>query len=387
MVRFTPTNEVRAARYAVAAIFCINGMALANWITRIPDVKAALGLSDALLGIALFSLAGGALAAQVITGWLVGRYGSRGVTTALAIGFGLSVALPGQTHTLPQLIAALVVLGGLNGGLDVAMNAQAALVERRYERTIMSSFHGLWSAGGLIGAGIGGLLGARGVALPWHLGVVAIVTASLMALVSRWLLADPPHADGGPAFAAPPRALLAMGLLAFSVLLCEGAVADWSAVYLRDGLGAGPGMAAAGYGAFALTMAAGRLSGDWIILRLGPLAIVRGGAVLVVLGVGLALLGGLVPLAVVGFGLIGAGLATVFPLILSAAARTPGVAPATAIAAMATAGYSGFLVGPPLIGSAAAALTLRGALGLLALCGLLMLLLAGRLRSSTDGHR
>jgi MFS family permease len=161
------------------------------------------------------------------------------------------------------------------------------------------------------------------------------------------------------------------------VLFCEGAIADWSAVYLRESLRSSPAVAATGYAVFSLLMAAGRLTGDELALRLGPAWVVRAGGALVALGIGLAVGSALPAIAIIGFGLIGAGLACSFPLLLSAAARTPGVAPSTAIAAIATAGYTGFLVGPPLIGSLAEAVTLRWALALLGLVGVLVAVFGG----------
>jgi hypothetical protein len=258
------------------------------------------------------------------------------------------------------------------------MNAQAALVEQRYAQPIMSSFHGLWSVGGLVGAALGGLLATQAVTLRAHLLGVAIVATIIAVLASRWLLADAGEQhEAGPSFALPPRALILLGLIAFGVLFCEGAIADWSAVYLREGLHSAPGTAATGFAVFSLMMAAGRLTGDALALRLGPAWVVRGGGALVALGIGLAILSDAAAIAIVGFGLIGAGLACTFPLILSAAARTPGVSASTAIAAMATMGYTGFLVGPPLIGSVAEALTLRVALGLLCLVGILVAVFGG----------
>lgn len=375
-----------AARAAVAAIFCLNGLALANWIARIPDAKARLALSDGTLGFVLLFAAIGALIGQPTTGWLIARFGSRRMTTALALGFALTVALPGLAVSTPQLMAALLVVGLFNGGLDVAMNAQAALVEKAYGRPIMASFHGLWSVGGLVGAVIGGAVAARGVALGLHLLVVAGLAFAGLALASRRLLPDAGGAGAdGPSFALPPPALLLLGAVAFGVLFCEGAIADWGAVYLREGLGSPPGLAATGYAVFALLMAAGRLTGDWLTLRLGPGRIARGGGALVALGVALAIAAGAPAAAIVGFGLIGAGVSCIFPLILSAAARAPGIAPGTAIAAMATAGYSGFLVGPPLIGSLAEALSLRGALGVLGVLGVLILAFGGAVEPQRAG--
>ena len=361
------------ARLVVAIIFCLNGLALANWIARIPDVKQQLALSDQRLGLVLLCVAAGALVAQPIVGWLIGRVGSRRMTTVMLIGFCLSIILPGLAADMLLLMGALFIFGACNGGLDVAMNAQAALVEQRYARPIMTSFHGLWSIGGLVGASIGGLIATQGVSVRAHLFGVAIVAVIIAVLATRWLVVDDDvRHEAGPSFALPPRALVLLGLIAFGVLFCEGAIADWSAVYLRESLHSSPAIAATGFAVFSLLMAAGRLTGDALALRLGPALVVRGGGALVALGIGVAIMSDVPLIAIVGFGMIGAGLACSFPLILSAAARTPRVAANTAIAAMATVGYTGFLIGPPLIGTVAEAVTLRGALGLLGVVGVLV---------------
>jgi MFS family permease len=368
-----PVSRPSRARLAVATIFCLNGMALANWITRIPDVKQQLGLSDQRLGLVLLCLAAGALVAQPIVGWLIGRVGSRRMTTVMLISFCLSIILPGLAADMLSLMGVLFIVGACNGGLDVAMNAQAALVEQRYARPIMSSFHGLWSIGGLAGAALGGLIATQGVSVRAHLLAVAIVATIVAVFATRWLVVDDhQHHDAGHGFALPPRALVLLGLIAFGVLFCEGAIADWSAVYLRESLHSSPAIAATGYAVFSMLMAIGRLTGDALALRFGPAWLVRGGGALVALGIAVATLSDVPVIAIIGFGLIGAGLACSFPLILSAAARTPGVAANTAIAAMATVGYTGFLVGPPLIGTVAEAVTLRGALGLLGVVGVLV---------------
>ncbi|HWQ15786.1 MAG TPA: MFS transporter [Roseiflexaceae bacterium] len=375
-----------AARVGVAAIFCLNGLALANWIARIPDAKARLSLSDGTLGFVLLFAAIGALIGQPTTGWLIGRFGSRRVTITLGLVFALTVALLGMASTVPQLMAALLVMGIFNGGLDVAMNAQAAQVEKAYGQPIMASFHGIWSVGGLAGAALGGVVAAQGVALGTHMLMVAGLTFVGLMLTTHALVPDAGSGtgEGGPSFALPPPALLLLGAVAFGVLFCEGAIADWGAVYLREGLGSPPGLAATGFAVFSLLMAAGRLSGDWLTLKLGAGRIARGGGALVALGVALAMATGEPLAAIAGFGLIGAGVSCIFPLILSAAARTPGIAPGTAIAAMATCGYTGFLVGPPLIGSLAEALSLRGALGVLGVLGVLILAFGGAVKPKHD---
>lgn len=365
------TTHPRLARLAVATIFFANGAMLATWFARIPDIKQRLVLGEGAFGVALLAMAVGALLAQPTAGWAIGRVGSRVVTTAMAVLFCLVAVFPAFAPSLPVLMLVLGVLGACNGGLDVAMNAQAALVEGQYGRSIMNSFHALWSVGGLSGALLGGWAAAQEVPLGTHFLVVAALALGAMLLATRGLVPDRGDAaQHGAAFALPPRALLPLGIVAFCALVCEGAIGDWSAIYLREDLVSPPGVAATGYAVFALVMAGGRFTGDWLTMRLGPALIVRGGGVLVVAGMGLALVSGIPWLAIGGFALVGAGVACIFPLLMSAAARTPGVAPGTGIAAVATAGYTGFLVGPPLIGSVAEVLALRGALGVLVLFGL-----------------
>ena len=368
----------RAARLAVMAFFFVAGASLGNWFPRIPEVQRDLALSDGELGIALFGPAVGALAAMPTTGWLIARWGSRPVTWVAALALCAALPLPTVAPGLLLLILALVAVGASNGVLDVAMNAQAVAVEHRYRRPIMTTFHGVFSVGALAGAATGGLVAGQGIDPTPHLIGVAIVCAGAVVLAAPRLLPAGVDAGGaGPAFARPSRALAGLGIVAFCVLLGEGAVADWSAVYLRNTLDTSAELAAGGFAAFSLTMAAGRFLGDWLTARLGPVAIVRFGGALAAVGLGLALLVGRPVAGLIGFACVGAGLACAFPVVLSAAGRTPGLAAGTAIAAVATAGYSGFLVGPPLIGLAAEVAGLRVGLGLVALLGLAMVALAG----------
>lgn len=371
----------RLARVAVSMVFFANGALIANWFARIPDIKQQLGLNEGALSVALLSLAVGALIAQPTAGWAISRVGSRKVTTAMALAFCTMMLLPGFATSLPWLVVALLLVGATNGALDVAMNAQAALVEQRYQRPIMSSFHGLWSVGGLIGAALGAVAVAGGLAVSTHFMVAAAITAVLMIVALRGLISDgPAPASHEPAFALPTRALLPMGIVALCALICEGAIGDWGAIYLREGLGSPAAVAAIGYSIFALMMAGGRFAGDWLATRFGSGHVVRAGGALIVAGIGLALASTTPAIAIVGYGLVGAGVSCIFPLIMSAAARTPGVRPGTGIAAMATVGYTGFLLGPPLIGGLAELLTLRGALGVLALFGVVIVLLGSSVR-------
>ena len=374
----TAHREPRAARVAVALVFAVNGMALANWFPRIPAVQRDLGLSEGALGIALLGPAIGALLAMLATGMLIARFGSRPVTRTAVLALCACLPLPALAPNLWLLTLALMAVGAGNGVLDVAMNAQAIAVERRYERPIMSTFHALFSAGGLAGAAIAGVVASRGVGPAPHLLVVAGLLGVVALVASQWLL--PAHVDAraaGPAFVPLTRPLVALGVLGFCVLLGEGAMADWTAVYLRNTLGAGAGLAAVGFAVFSATMAAGRFLGDWLTQRLGPVRLVRLGGAVAAIGLGVALLVGWPGAAVVGVACVGAGLSCVFPVVLSAAGRTSRIAPGQALAAVSTAGYTGFLVGPPVIGFAAEVIGLRGALGLVVLLSAAMIPLAG----------
>ena len=372
-----PDGAARRARAAVSVIFFLTGVGSASWAVRIPAVQERLGLTEGGLGIALLGLSAGAIVAMAAAGRLVARYGSRPVTRLAICAFPAALMLPSLAPSATLLMISLVALGISNGLLDVAMNAQAAAVQRRHERPIMSRVHALYSLGGLVGAAAGGRVAAGGIdAGPHLIGVAAIIAATAAAVGMHML---PASADAVPEhrpFAWPGRALWLMGLLAFCVLFGEGAMANWSAVYLRDISLAGPGLAAAGYAAFSLLMTAGRTAGDTLVERVGPVAVTRIGGIIATLGAACALIFPHPVSVIAGFGAIGAGLAGIFPIVLGASARTPGVIPGAAIAMVSMCGYAGLLAGPPLIGTVANVLTLRGGLALVAVTSCIVVVLA-----------
>ena len=365
------------------AVFFLHGAIFSSWVPLIPTVQQRLGLSAGTLGLALLGTGIGSLVAMPPIGRLIGRYGSRRVFAATGLGYSAVLLLPVIAPSLPSLFLALVVFGACAGASDVAMNAQGAVVEARYRRPLMSSFHGVWSLGSLGGAATGGTLAAIGLAPFLRALFPAILVAAGMALAARAML--PPGTDArsaGPAFIRPPRQLIWLGVIAFCALMAEGSIGDWSAIYLKHDLGAGPGLAAAGYAVFTLTMTIGRLTGDWVTAHLGPVPITRLGGALLAGGLGTALLVSHMAAALIGFALIGLALANVLPVAYSAAGRTPGLPEGTAIAAVSTTGYLGYLVGPPAIGVTADHLTLRGGLGIAAALGVLIALLAPAVRSA-----
>ncbi|MDX2167668.1 MAG: MFS transporter [Deltaproteobacteria bacterium] len=375
-------TQLQRARVAVAAVFFVNGAVLASWVPHIPFVKARLAIGDGALGVVLLAMACGALCALSIAGWLVARHGSRRVTCAA--GYGLCALMPlpvlaalalpaAMPRAAPGLVAlALFALGAANATLDVAMNAQAVVVETNYARAIMSSFHGLFSLGGLAGAAAAGIATQLGLAPAPHVLGSALLGGAVVLLAQRCLVRVAPAAGHTPVFVRPAGRLRWLGLLAFAALMAEGAMADWSAVYLHDGLDATPGLAAAGFAACALLMAVGRLTGDRAVRAWGAPAVLRASGLLAALGLGAALLAGRVAAAIVGCGLVGLGVANAVPILFSRAGREPGVDPAVGLAAVASTGYLGFLAGPPLIGLIAELAGLPLGLGVVALaCALL----------------
>ena len=360
-------NLSSSARLAVSVVFFVNGTVLASWVPHVATVQAGLGLTPGTLGLALLGMAAGAVISMPLAGALIGRVGSRAVTTFAALAFCLTLPLPLLASSAPLLGLALLLFGAANGAMDVSMNAQAVDVERRHGRPIMSAFHGLFSLGGLAGASLAVLLVGMGVAPLAHVLGVAAVCLIVAAVASRGLLAAAGRVSAGPRFARPTGSLVGLGALAFCIAVGEGSMADWSAVYLRGSLGTDATFAAAGYAAFSLTMAAGRFVGDRLVARFGPVTIVRASASLAAVGLAAGLIVGHPVAAIVGFGCVGAGLANLIPLLFSAAGRAPGVGPGVGIAAVATVGYFGFLAGPPLIGFAAELVTLPVALGVVVL--------------------
>jgi MFS family permease len=369
-------------RLAVTAIFFVNGVSLSSLYARLPALQADLRLADATLGALLLATAVGLLVAQPLAAAVAARTGSAPVTRASAVALGAVLPLPALAPTPLTLAAALAALGACNGALDVAMNAQGIAVERRSPRRVYASFHAALSFGAVAGAAGAGVIAGLGVPPELHLAALgAALAVAAYAAGSSLLAADLDAAAHAPRLAAPSRALIALGLVAFCCLLAEGAVFDWSAVYLRRTLEAGEVTAAAGLAAFSLTMGLGRLTGDRLADRLGPVALARGGAALAGVSFALGLLAATPPAAIAGFALLGAGLAATFPLALAgAAARSPQTATAPAIAAVSTAGYLGLVCGPPSIGLLSGVVGLPGALGLLVLLCAVVVLLAHSVR-------
>ncbi len=350
------------------ALFFVNGATFATWGIHIPTIRERFGLSDALLSLAMFAVAGGAILVIGKLGRQVAQLGSRRVSLVSGILFALATAAILLMPTFPMLLALLMLFGIANAAFDVAMNAQAATVEAAESRPIMSMLHGMFSLGGMIGAALGGWVLALGVQPEIHVVGVSILTA-LTAIIARpMMLPDARHADDTPPTPGMHRGvLIVLGTLAFLGLLGEGAMYDWSTIYMRDVTGAEPAWASAGYAVFSGGMAAARFCGDALRKRLGAAVLLSASAWLAFGGMLMAVLMPAPWSALLGFGLMGIGAANMVPIFFVTAAQLPGVAPAEAIANVARFAYVGMLLGPVIIGGIAHASDLRMGLGLIAL--------------------
>ncbi|MEU4226511.1 MFS transporter [Nonomuraea sp. NPDC026600] len=373
------------ARVAVYLLFFLAGAAIGTWTARIPAIKQDLGLSDGRLSLALLAIAAGAVVGMQAVGRLVDRYGSSRVMIPAALLQGVVLVLPAYAVNLGALAAALFGFGVVHGVLDVSMNANAVEVERAWGRPIMSSFHAVFSIGGFAGAAAGGLFAHLALSPAATFLSVGVVVALLAAWAASWALRSRPAPVTSEDGVRPglPKGVLFLGVLAFCCLVGEGAAADWSSVYLREDLAASAGFAAAGYAAFSIMMTAGRLAGDRLAVRFGPVALVRGCGLLATAGLGLALTVGHPVAGVAGFGCFGAGLSCIVPQVFSAAGHRDPAFAGRALARVASIGYLGFLSGPVLIGGLAELSGLPRALGVPALLAAFVALAATALRPRT----
>ena len=344
------------ARASTLALFALLGLLTGAWGAHVPSVKARYGLDEGQLAVALFALAAGAVASLFVAGRVIGRLGPRraSLLTGLAMAGLLASALawPG----LPTLLAALVVLGMAISVHDVAINTDGTALERLSGRPLMGQLHGMFSVGAMAGAATAAGMLRLGWPADVQLAVVGAVLALAMVAATAGMLdaRTAPTGDGGAArFVWPRGVLLLIGLLILAGLLAEGAMYDWSVLYLQQAVGLPQDRAALGYAAFAGAMAVGRFASDAVRARLADALLLRGGAVLAAAGMALALAAAQPVLSIAGFALMGLGLAPVVPLLYTAASQAPGSTSAAAIAAASSIGYSGMLIGPPLIGAIA----------------------------------
>jgi hypothetical protein len=351
-------------RVAVATAFLSHSLITGSWASRIPAIKHSLDLTDAQLGVALFGMAAGTLIGGRAGGVVATRAGAWVVVRAGIPVFAATLVVAALVDSLAALTATMLVFGVVAAMVDVAMNAEAVVVERAEARPLMSGFHGMWSVGLLGGA----LVGVVAAGLDTRPVVQFVVTAGVVSAGSAAMLVRLPHRDAGATAAAAGRRdgwslpLVILGLIAFGSFLSEGAAADWSAVYLRDRAGATSAIAAAGFAGFSLGMVAARFAADRVVVAVGPVRLVGASATVALVGLSLALAAPGAATGIVGFALLGLGLGPVIPTAVSAAGNAGLGTLEGVVSRLFTIGYFGGVSGPAMIGFASSRVGLRAAL-------------------------
>lgn len=367
-------NSTKKARRASLLIFLVCGIGLSSWAPMVPFAKINLGLDDAALGLVLLSLGAGAILTMPFTGFLINKFGSRKVMLVAAVVIALCLPLLLQTATAIQLSIALFIFGAAIGSIDVAMNSHAVLVQDRYGRHIMSSFHGMFSLGGLAGSIGLGFLNKLGLS-PF---IAAVSISVLLVLIAGsqyknlFPKAEEKSVDSF-SFSLPRGPVLILGLMCFVFFLAEGALLDWSAVFLQFNRNFDPSFSGLGYAVFSIAMAVMRLTGDKIVNKIGSSKIVFYGGLLASAGYLIAVLVPWPGAALIGFALVGLGAANVVPVFFTAAGNIPNIPPSVSLPAVTTLGYMGQLAGPAMIGFIADYFSMPAALGFV---GFLLLIVA-----------
>lgn len=386
-----PSTAERRARVAVAVLFLTNGALFANLLPRYPQIKDGLGMSNAVYGLAVAAFPAGAITAGLAAGVLVRRFGSARVAVAGTVLTGAGVLGAGVAGSVPLFAAALFLAGAMDAVTDVAQNAHGLRVQRRYGRSIINSFHAIWSVGAVLGGAMAAGAMALGLSRGPHLAISAVVFTVAACVALRFCLPGPDTeaagADGAPEEIRGPGAarrttyvLAALVLIATAGTLVEDAGNSWAALYLSDSLHAAAALAATGYISLVGAQFVGRIIGDRLVDRFGQRAVARVGGLIAAVGMGIALAVPTLPGTVFGFAAAGFGVATLVPAAMHEADSLPGLRPGSGLTIVSWLMRLGFLVSPPVVGLVADATSLRVGLLVIPVAGALAFLLAGVLQ-------
>ncbi len=365
---------------AVAAFFFVQGLSFAAWASRIPDIKNMLHLTEGGLGTVLLALPLGLMASLPISGWMVTKYGSKKMVLIGAILYAITLTFIGFATRTEQLVIVLFSFGLWGNLCNIAVNTQAVAVEQVYGKSIMASFHGLWSMAGFLSAMIGTFFISINVPPQIHFMVIAVVAFAIIFTAYKHTMPDSEKNEGEaqPMFVKPDRDLLMLGLIGFCAMVCEGAMFDWSGVYFMEVVKVPAAMKTMGYVAFMGTMTGGRFAGDWLANKIGRKKMLQISGLLMAGGMGIAVLFPYMASATFGLLLVGFGVSSVVPLVYSAAGRSTTMSAGMALAAVSSISFIGFLIGPPLIGIVAQMADLRYSFAVVAVLAFCTTLLSSK---------
>lgn len=349
-------------RWVTALFFALSGLVSATWSSRIPDVQRNLGLSNGVWGVVLFALPAGLVVGLSGASWLVTRYGTTKIMIGGSVLVSIFLALAGAADSTAMLVPALFFLGFTRTTLNIAMNTRSIAVQRLYDRPIITSFHGIWSLSCFAAAAIGTLLIIYGLEPAYHFMMVGVVVIVIALLFIGKRNAEAGSTEKRPLFVKPDAYLLILGAIAFCGMLSESAMFDWSVNYFETVVGTKKAFITAGYTAFIIAMAAGRLGGDWLIHKYGVFVLIKVNGLLMAIGFMIAVLFPFLLPAALGFFLVGLGDSVIVPIVYMLAARSKKMLPSYAIASVTMIGYGGFLLGPLIIGLVSEAFSMKWAL-------------------------
>ncbi|MBS1597361.1 MAG: MFS transporter [Bacteroidetes bacterium] len=374
-------NNPRINRVAVSAFFFLHGLCFSTWASRIPNIQQYFHLSDASLGSVLFAMPIGSFITLPFCGWLITKNGSRSMVLLAAVIYCCSLTGIGYASTVVQLVICLFIFGCAGNLMNVAFNTQAIGVEKMYPKPIISSFHGIWSLAALAGASLGGWLMGKNIAVSTHFLSIAIAGFCITIICLRWLLTYDVNQEQKPIlFPKPAKSILNFGMIAFCSMMCQGAMFDWSGVYFKKVLVLNPALIGTGYTVYIISMTTTRFFADWAVHKLGLKKILLWSGILTATGLLIAVCFPFLFPALFGFVIVGIGVSAVVPLLFSAVGKSKTLSPAAAIASLATLGFIGLLIGPPLVGYISGAAGLRVSFLVLGLFGLSVSVIASRIR-------
>lgn len=370
-------NYLSKRRTALGAMFFFVGLCFASWAARIPDIQAKFDLSEGELGTMLLFLPLGSLIGLPLAGWAVHRYGSRSVILFGGFCYAMTLPLIGLSPSIVLLIPVLITYGLLGNVMNISLNTQALDLEDQMGKTILASFHGLWSTAGFVGAGLGAGMIFLNLAPEIHYAIVTVISMLIILSAQRFIVKDRKVSEGGGLVLKKPDALLLrIGVIAFLGMMCEGCMFDWSGVYFKKVVMADPSLIALGYVAFMGSMASGRFITDKIAARYTKVAVIQLSGMLIFTGLALSVVFPNIWVATSGFLLVGLGIASIIPLSYSIAGRSKLYSPSVALALVSTISFFGFLLGPPLIGFIAEIFDLKTSFALVAINGIGITLLS-----------
>lgn len=374
----------RPARIGVSNFFFISGLCFATWAARIPDIQHHIGLGKAELGSVLFASPVGSMLCLPLAGFLVTKFGSRNCLLAGSFIYAVNLCVIGMVNTAWELVATLFFFGAAGNLMNIAVNTQAVGVESLYGRSIMASFHGLWSLAGFTGAAIGTLMVSLGISPETHFIIVAGIMSVAVIIFFRYTLKIDDHGEPKEKFKFKwnnVKAVLTLGIIAFCCMGCEGCMFDWSGIYFRDVVKAPAHLITVGYTVFMATMATGRFVADSMVTKFGTTRVLQGAGCLITTGLLTSVFLPYFYTAAFGFFLTGFGVSSVVPLAYGIAGKSKKMTAGIAISLVSSVGFLGFLFGPPIIGYVAEALNLQWSFGLMAVIGFGTALLAARAKA------